>query len=60
MYHLVRCAAKDDVIPLSEPVITATGEAINDIPVGKGQGLMFSICAYNRCAAEVCHAYSVD
>ncbi|KAI0826243.1 cytochrome P450 [Irpex lacteus] len=39
---------KDDVIPLSEPITTTTGELIEDIPIAKGQGFLISICAYNR------------
>jgi len=48
VYHLLRAAGKDDVIPLSEPLTTATGEVVNEIPVAKGQAIMFSICTYNR------------
>ena len=58
MYHLVRAAGKDDIIPLSQPITTVDGEVINEIPVGKGQGLMFSICAYNRYRA-MCQIISV-
>ena len=53
VYHLVRTAGKDDVIPLSEPINTVNGEAVSEIPIGKGQSLMFSICAYNRYAANL-------
>ncbi|KAI0826390.1 cytochrome P450 [Irpex lacteus] len=41
-------AGKDDVIPLSQPITTATGEVISEIPVGKGQVIRISICTYNR------------
>ncbi|KAI0089032.1 cytochrome P450, partial [Irpex rosettiformis] len=47
-YHLARSAAKDDIIPLSEPLVTATGEIIEEIPIAKGQTFLFSVCAYNR------------
>ncbi|KAI0089302.1 cytochrome P450 [Irpex rosettiformis] len=48
VYHLSRSAAKDDIIPLSEPIVTATGEIIEEIPIAKGQGFLISVCAYNR------------
>ena len=48
MYHLPRLAVKDDVLPLSKPIITVTGEVISEIPIAAGQEIMVSICAYNR------------
>ncbi|KAI0087586.1 PAH-inducible cytochrome P450 monooxygenase PC-PAH 1 [Irpex rosettiformis] len=48
VYHLGRFAAKDDIIPLSEPLVTATGENIEEIPIAKGQEFLISVCAYNR------------
>ncbi|KAI0088170.1 cytochrome P450 [Irpex rosettiformis] len=48
VYHLVRYATKDDVIPLSEPITTATGEVIHEIPIPKGQMIQPSFCTYNR------------
>jgi alkylphenol/PAH-inducible cytochrome P450 monooxygenase len=55
VYHLIRYAAKDDILPLSEPIITTTGEAINEIPVGKGQGFLIDICLYNRYEYRICY-----
>ncbi|KAF8507787.1 PAH-inducible cytochrome P450 monooxygenase PC-PAH 1 [Gautieria morchelliformis] len=43
-----REAGRDDVIPLSEPVMTKTGEMLSSIPVRKGQRLVISVAAYNR------------
>ncbi len=40
----------DDVIPLSEPIISTTGEMIRSIPIRAGQWLSMSICSYNRYA----------
>ncbi|KAI0089028.1 cytochrome P450 [Irpex rosettiformis] len=48
IYQLIRIAGQDDTLPLSEPLLTVTGEAIDEIPIAKGQSIMFSICAYNR------------
>lgn len=40
---------QDEVIPLSQPIETTTGEVISEIPVGKGQMIHLSLCGYNRC-----------
>ena len=45
---LSREALKDDVIPLSEPIVSATGETINAIPVKAGQWVILSFCGYHR------------
>jgi hypothetical protein len=45
---MTRESAKDDVIPLSKPITTASGEVVNEIPVPKGMKFMLSIPAYNR------------
>ncbi|EGO24688.1 hypothetical protein SERLADRAFT_356230 [Serpula lacrymans var. lacrymans S7.9] len=45
---LFREAASEDVIPLSQPIETASGKVINQVPVSKGQVINISICAYNR------------
>lgn len=46
--NLTRVAAGDDIIPLSAPQTTKTGEIITQIPVSKGQTVMLSMAAYNR------------
>ncbi|KAF9027337.1 hypothetical protein BDZ89DRAFT_1039571 [Hymenopellis radicata] len=43
-----RQAQQDDVVPLSEPVITKTGAKLTEIPVEKGQSVWISIAYYNR------------
>jgi len=47
-YHLVRKAGHDDIIPLSTPIRTKSGQYITEIPVSKGQSVIASVCAYNR------------
>lgn len=47
-WHLLRLASKDDVIPLSNPVVTESGEQVTSIPVSKGAKIRISVCAYNR------------
>ncbi|KAJ6590624.1 cytochrome P450 [Mycena vulgaris] len=43
-----RVAAKDSVLPLSEPITTASGKLITEIPVKKGQHLVIAISSYHR------------
>ena len=48
VYNLWRAAAKDDVIPLSDPVVGADGTTTER---GRGvcrQVIIISICGYNR------------
>ncbi|KAF5314795.1 hypothetical protein D9758_017506 [Tetrapyrgos nigripes] len=45
---LFRYSDRDDVIPLSEPVISAYGEKLTEIPVKKGQRIHANIFIYNR------------
>ncbi|KAF8058710.1 cytochrome P450 [Lyophyllum atratum] len=52
-YHPVaintfREAIKDDVLPLSTPIVTTSGEVINEIPIPKGMAIMTSVNSYNR------------
>ena len=47
-WHLLRLASKDDIIPLSNPVVTQSGEQVTSIPVSKGAKIRISVCAYNR------------
>ncbi|EIW62974.1 PAH-inducible cytochrome P450 monooxygenase PC-PAH 4 [Trametes versicolor FP-101664 SS1] len=41
-------AIKDDVLPLSIPVVSTSGETITEIPIKKGQGFVTSFAAYHR------------
>ncbi|KAI0633729.1 PAH-inducible cytochrome P450 monooxygenase PC-PAH 4 [Trametes polyzona] len=46
--NLPRVATKDDVIPLSYPIVAETGEKVTEIPISKGQVIITSIAVYNR------------
>ncbi|KAJ3758780.1 cytochrome P450 [Lentinula raphanica] len=46
--HMFRRADEDDVLPLSTPVTTTTGEILTELPVPKGTRTIISITAYNR------------
>ncbi|RPD64887.1 cytochrome P450 [Lentinus tigrinus ALCF2SS1-6] len=48
VYNLQRYALKDDVLPLSEPIISAIGEEIHAIPIKAGQWIVASLAGYNR------------
>ena len=48
VYLIVRVADKDDIIPLSRPITTTTGEVITEIPIAKGQHISVSSWGYNR------------
>ncbi|KAK0195663.1 cytochrome P450 [Armillaria mellea] len=48
LYHNYRQAAHDDVLPLSKPVLTTSGELIDKLPVPKGMKVFASIAGYNR------------
>jgi hypothetical protein len=48
VYHILRVAARDDVIPLSEPIVTESGTVIDEVAVPKGTNLTLSFAAYNR------------
>ncbi|TBU30198.1 cytochrome P450 [Dichomitus squalens] len=45
---LARVALKDDVIPLTYPIVSTTGETIREIPVKAGQAFSASFVAYQR------------
>ncbi|KAG1815929.1 cytochrome P450 [Suillus subaureus] len=49
--ELTRLAAADDIIPLSEPVHTESGEMTNSIYIGKGTLIMIPVAAINRSSA---------
>ncbi|KAL0579177.1 hypothetical protein V5O48_002799 [Marasmius crinis-equi] len=61
--RISKVATVDDCIPLSEPIRTAGGKEINEIPVRKGQKVMLSIGDYNRNEAifgEDAHAFKPE
>ncbi|KAK0186147.1 cytochrome P450 [Armillaria mellea] len=45
---LHRIAAKDDIIPLGEPITTTEGTIAYEVPVSKGQIVTASVYTYNR------------
>ena len=47
-YHSVREAARDEVLPLSTPLVTKSGKTITEIPIPKDMILAISIAGYNR------------
>ncbi|KAI0721329.1 cytochrome P450 [Cerioporus squamosus] len=48
VFNLQRYAVKDDILPLSEPIVSTTGEEIHAIPIKAGQCIIASIAGYNR------------
>jgi len=46
--NIFRTSDRDDVIPLSEPIIFASGDKLAEIPVKKGQRILIDISGYNR------------
>ncbi|KAL1691616.1 cytochrome P450 [Schizophyllum commune] len=48
VYNTARTAAREDVIPLGEPIVDSCGQSIYEIPVLEGQRVLISIAAYNR------------
>ncbi|KAG2035768.1 cytochrome P450 [Suillus americanus] len=49
--ELTRIAAADDVIPLSEPVRTVSGEMMDSVSIAKGTLITISVAAINRSSA---------
>ena len=45
-----RVPEKDDVIPLSQPITSTTGEVVTEIPVRAGQVVHLSFAGYHRYA----------
>jgi len=63
VYHNYRLAARDDVLPLSKPITTTTGEVISKLPIPKGLKVILSISGYNRnqeVFGEDAHVYNPD
>ncbi len=48
VYLLAREAARDDVLPLANPITMADWEAVTEVPIPKGTTLEISIWTYNR------------
>jgi hypothetical protein len=41
-----RCSAKDDVLPLANPITTRSGKVIHELPIPKGLRLTLSFYGY--------------
>ena len=47
--EITRAPKKDDVLPLSKPVIGVSGKVYNELPVPAGTITLISITGYNLC-----------
>ncbi|KAJ6535340.1 cytochrome P450 [Mycena vulgaris] len=47
-YNTMREAARDEVLPLSKPLVGKSGQTITEIPIPKNTILVVSIAGYNR------------
>ncbi|KAK0441529.1 cytochrome P450 [Desarmillaria tabescens] len=47
-YNSPRIASRDDVLPLSKPVVTSSGKVLHELPIPKGTYIISSIAGYNR------------
>ncbi|KAK0475530.1 cytochrome P450 [Armillaria novae-zelandiae] len=48
VFQLERVAARDDVLPLSNPVTLTTGKVVREIAIPNGTAITASIAGYNR------------
>ncbi|KAJ7187843.1 cytochrome P450 [Mycena filopes] len=48
VFNTLREAARDEVLPLSKPIVTLSGKTITELPIPKHQILVTSIAGYNR------------
>ncbi|TRM68995.1 cytochrome P450 [Schizophyllum amplum] len=48
IYHINREATRDEVVPLSKPIVTTTGQTLDRITIPKGTFTLLAPCAYNR------------
>lgn len=48
LIDIVRVATEDDIIPLSEPLITESGEVVNSITVARGTHIGIPVSCVNR------------
>ncbi|KAK0231588.1 cytochrome P450 [Armillaria fumosa] len=47
-YNSPRIASRDDVLPLSKPIVTRSGKVLHELPIPKGTCIITSIASYNR------------
>lgn len=43
-----RIAAQNCVLPLTEPIVTTSGQKIAELPISKGQHIIVGTASYNR------------
>ena len=48
LYHTYRFAVKDDVLPLSNPIVDTNGDTLTELPIPRGTKVIMSIAAYHR------------
>ncbi|KAJ7083852.1 cytochrome P450 [Mycena epipterygia] len=48
LYHNHREAARDEVLPLSKPLVSKSGKIITELPIPKNMSLCVSAATYNR------------
>ena len=46
--HIFRRAERDNVLPLSKPIVTKSGKTLDVIPITKGTRIILSLAGYNR------------
>jgi len=46
--QVLRMALQDEILPLSKPILTESGDMIDEVLVPKGTEIVISIAAYNR------------
>lgn len=49
-HQMYRQTSKDDVFPLSKPIISKSGKVLHEVFVPKGTRLVAAVAAYNRYA----------
>ncbi|KAJ7318602.1 cytochrome P450 [Mycena albidolilacea] len=47
-YTSLREAARDEILPLSKPLVTKSGKTITELPIAKNTVLVVSVAGYNR------------
>ncbi|KAF7362964.1 Cytochrome P450 [Mycena venus] len=47
-YSSLREAARDEILPLSKPLVTKSGKTITELPIAKNTALVVSLAGYNR------------
>ncbi|KAF8149244.1 cytochrome P450 [Mycena galopus ATCC 62051] len=47
-YTSLREAARDEILPLSKPLVTKSGKRITELPIAKNTVLVVSLAGYNR------------